>query len=375
MRDLAIRSLDLRGFRNLATQSVALHTRFNVFAGENGQGKTNTLEAVYLATTTRSFRTTTLGECVGHESETARVRILVDDAREPGAPAREQIVDIESRRGKGRRTVLLHGKKPRTLADFALATPIVLFDPSTLQLSQGPAAERRKLMDRVAVHIAARRGGADALLRDLERYRRALQHRKKALEIRADSRVVEPYERLMAEHGAAVVRARADAVAQMTPRAVSAFTRIARTHHSLDLVYAPRAPHDAEGFSRALAEHHADDARRGRTSIGPHLDDLAIRLGGRPARQVASQGQHRAIVLALKGAELATIADARDVQPILLLDDVSSELDPLRNASLFEFLRDRMGQVLLTTTRPELIEGPVERAVFSVRTGVVERVA
>ena len=371
---LAIRTLDTRALRNLASQSIELHPRFNVFAGENGQGKTNTLEAVYLATTSRSFRTSALGECVAHGSDVARVRILVDDDRDPGAPSREQILEIDGRRGKGRRSVLLHGKKPRTLADFALATPVVLFEPSTLQLTQGPAGERRKLMDRVAVHVAARAGGADALLRDLDRYRRAMQHRKRALETGADARVVEPFERIMAEHGAAIVRARADAVARLAPRAVSAFARIARTTLSLDVRYAPRAPHDVEAFLRALAEHRSDDARRGRATIGPHLDDVSATLDGRPARQVASQGQHRALVPALKGAELATIADAREVQPILLLDDVSSELDPLRNAALFEFLRDRMGQVLLTTTRPELIEGPVERAVHSVRNGVVQRV-
>lgn len=366
--------LDLRGFRNLAPQSIELHSRFNVFSGDNGQGKTNTLEAVYLATTSRSFRTSALGECVAHGVDRARIRIFVDDAREPGAPSREQTIEIDATRGKGRRAVQLHGKRPRTLAEFALATPVVIFEPSTLQLSQGPASERRKLMDRVAVHVAVRRGGADALLRDLERYRRALSNRKVALERKADPRSIAPFETIMAEHGAEIVRARAEAVAQLAPRAVSAFSRIARTPLSLDVRYLPRAPHDAEAFARALFDVRSEDERRGRATIGPHLDDLSLLLDGRPARQVASQGQHRALVLALKGAELATIADARDVQPILLLDDVSSELDPLRNAALFEFLRDRMGQVLLTTTRADIIEGPVERAVHSVRGGAVTRI-
>src|SRR5262249_10853237 len=113
-RVLALRTLEIRALRNLAAQSLDLHPRFNVFAGENGQGKTNTLEAVYLATTSRSFRTSALGECVAHGSDVARVRILVDDGREAGAPAREQVLDIDARRGKGRRSVLLHGRKPRT---------------------------------------------------------------------------------------------------------------------------------------------------------------------------------------------------------------------------------------------------------------------
>ena len=115
-----------------------------------------------------------------------------------------------------------------------------------------------------------------------------------------------------------------------------------------------------------------EDARRGTATVGPHLDDLALVLGGHPARQVASQGQHRAIVLSLKGAELETIREAREVEPILLLDDVSSELDATRNAALFELLHARVGQVVLTTTRPEVIELRVARRDFRVAAGTVE---
>jgi DNA replication and repair protein RecF len=365
---LAIATLEVRAFRNLDTQAIALHPRFNVLAGDNGQGKTNTLEAIYLATTSRSFRTSSLVECVAHDQTLATVRARIVDDRDATAPPREQFVELGSRR-----RVQLDGKRPPTLASFALATPIVLFEPGTLVLSQGPAAERRKLLDRVAVHLAAASGGGDAILRDAERYRRAHLHRKRALEGRIDLRVVEPYERLMAEHGAAIVRARAKATLAIAARSIAAFTRIAQTDLSLDIAYAPRAPEDAETFATMLAASRERDARRGTASVGPHLDDLSLLLGGRPARQVASQGQHRALVLALKGAELKAIAEARDVQPILLLDDVSSELDPTRNAALFEFLHDQVGQVVLTTTRPELIGGFPERTIFDVRGGLLRR--
>ena len=365
---LAIATLEVRAFRNLVSQAIALHPRFNVLAGENGQGKTNTLEAIYLATTSRSFRTSALNECVAHDEALATVRARIEDDRDAYAPPREQMVEIGARR-----RVQIDGKRPATLATFALATPIVLFEPGTLALSQGPAAERRKLLDRVAVHLAAASGGGEALLRDAERYRRAHLHRKRAIEGRIDPRVVEPFERLMAEHGVAIVRARAAAAQAITAPTTEAFARIAQSDLSLDVAYAPRAPDDVEAFARSLAEHRESDARRGTASTGPHRDDLSLLLGGRPARQVASQGQHRALVLALKGAELRAVARARDVAPILLLDDVSSELDPRRNAALFEFLHDQVGQVVLTTTRPELIGGAAERTVFDVRNGLVAR--
>ncbi len=366
----ALRAIEVRGFRNLEAQTIELGARFNVLAGENGQGKTNVLEAIYLVATSRSFRTSAIAECVAHGAESTLVRAAVLDERlGPEAPPRIQAVSVVA----GRRSVTLDGKRPRTLASYATATPIVLFEPASLALSQGGAAERRRLLDRVAVHLAARDGGADALLHDAERYRRAHVQRRKALAASADPRAVASYERLMAEHGARIVRARTLAAAALAPVAQDAFARVARVSFALDVRYVPRAPDDADAFAAKLAERRMDDARRGTATIGPHLDDLALAFAGRPARQVASQGQHRAVVLALKGAELEVIRAAREVEPILLLDDVSSELDPSRNAALFELILERRGQVVLTTTRPELIEIASARRDFLVHAGAVAR--
>ena len=370
---LAIETIEVRGFRNLEAQAVALHRRFNVIAGDNGQGKTNLLEAIYLTATTKSFRTSALLDCVQHGSDVTRVRSKIIDDRDAGAPPREQRVDLDH----GKRVVRLDGKRPRTHAAFALATPIVLFEPASLALSQGAAGERRKLLDRVAIHLAASTGGGDALLAAADRYRIAHHHRKKALDAGWDARALDPFERLMSEHGAAIVRSRRHAAAALAPASIEAFQRIARASLTLSVTYAPRAPEDPTEFAKLLAERRSEDARRGTATVGPHLDDLALALDGRPARQVASQGQHRALVLALKAAELATIATARDADPILLLDDVSSELDPGRNAALFAFLHAHVGQIVLTTTRASLIDidrGGDARADFEVRDGTVRRV-
>jgi DNA replication and repair protein RecF len=367
---LAIRELELRNFRNLAPQRIQLGARFNVFAGENGQGKTNLLEAIYLVATSRSFRSSTLSDCVAHGAESSRVRAVINDPRlGDEGPPREQIVSILG----SRRAVTLDGKRPRTLASYALSTPVVLFEPASLVLSQGAAGERRKLLDRVAVHVAAQKGGGEALVHDAERYRRAHLQRKRALEMGADTRTVVSFERVMAEHGARIIRSRAEAATAIAPHAIAAFEKIAKTPLQLEIRYAPRGPEDAGAFAALLEQRRAEDARRGSATVGPHLDDLALTLGGHPARQVASQGQHRAIVLSLKGAEVETIREAREVEPILLLDDVSSELDSTRSAALFELLHARVGQVVLTTTRPELIELSVARRDFRVSGGRVEQ--
>ncbi len=365
---LSLRELEVRGFRNLAPQRISLGARFNVFAGENGQGKTNLLEAIYLVSTSRSFRTASLADCVAHGSDSARVRAVIEDPRLGDGPPREQILAIAGTR----RTVTSDGKRPRTLATYALATPVVLFEPASLVLSQGGATERRKLMDRVAVHLAARYGGGESLVHDAERYRRAHQQRKRALEGRYDSRTVASFERVMAEHGSRIIRARREAVTALSGHCVASFRRIAMTPLELVVAYAPRGPEDVEELAALFASRREEDARRGSATRGPHLDDLAITLGGHDARRVASQGQHRAIVLALKSAELEAIREARDVEPVMLLDDVSSELDATRNAALFELLHARQGQVVLTTTRPELIGLTSDRRDFRVVSGRCE---
>ncbi|HEX4513201.1 MAG TPA: DNA replication and repair protein RecF, partial [Polyangiaceae bacterium] len=139
-----------------------------------------------------------------------------------------------------------------------------------------------------------------------------------------------------------------------------AFRRIAAAGLAFEGRYAPSAPREPDSYRTALAESRPRDTRRGSASIGPHRDDLVLELASMPARLTASQGQHRALVLSLKAAELDVIGRARGVRPILLLDDVSSELDADRTNALFSFLASQSGQVFLTTTRPELIPFELE---------------
>ncbi|HVY48958.1 MAG TPA: DNA replication and repair protein RecF, partial [Minicystis sp.] len=122
--------------------------------------------------------------------------------------------------------------------------------------------------------------------------------------------------------------------------------------------FRPGGADDEADALAALESARARDAHRPTAGFGPHRDELELELDGRPARTVASQGQHRALTLALKAAEASAIANARGVQPVLLLDDVSSELDRDRTEALFVFLGLTRGQIVLTTTRPELIEAP-----------------
>ncbi len=368
MRSLHVSELAARGFRNLRGEPLRLGPRFTVLSGDNGQGKSNVLEARSVALTSKSFRTSKLSELLSHQ------RTKQEDGEEAIATVRVHVVEDGSPRvqtvalRKGQRLVKIDDKRPASLAEYAVQSPVVVFHPGELSLSMGASAERRRLLDRVALY------SAPVALDSLERYTHAMRARQKVLAMRgAGASDLGDWEALMAEHGAATCEHRRRAAEKLGARASKVFGEIGSPGMALSVTYAPGGPEDPEELRHALAELRAADMRRGSANKGPHRDDLALALSAHPARGTASQGQHRAIVLSLKAAEIAEIGAARGVRPILLLDDVSSELDRERTRALFSFLRAQEGQVLLTTTRPELIDiaRSDERVDYTVCDGVV----
>jgi DNA replication and repair protein RecF len=218
-------------------------------------------------------------------------------------------------------------------------------------LSSGPASKRRTLLDRVALFVDP------SSMDHLARYTVASRSRQRALETRGEHAAdLDAFERIMAVHGASLTRARSHAAARIAPELERCFSRITAGTRPLVAEYQAGGSDDEAVLEEALRKGRERDRYRGSAGAGPHRDDLAILLGGYDARTEASQGEHRAITMALKMAELACIAVARAALPILLLDDVSSELDLSRTALFFEFLRESQGQIFLTTTRPALID-------------------
>lgn len=362
MTPLVAERLKVRDFRNLEAVDLELGERFNVFSGANGQGKTNVLEAVYAACTTKSFRTAKPRDLVRFGQSGCFVQLSLREE----AVHRAQSFAVEG----ATRVVRLDGKRPRSHAEYAVASPVVVFHPGETSLSMGPSGERRRLLDRIALYASP------LSMRHAERYTRAMRSRQRLLDSRGEgARELDAFEAVMAEDGAALALARSRALAEIAPVACAAFAEIAEPGLVITLDYEPGGPPDRDALARCLAEQREVDRRRGGATRGPHRDDVAIGLAGHPARTSASQGQHRAIVLALKIAEIRVVGTARGARPLLLLDDVSSELDRERTAALFALLRRHEGQVLLTTTRPELIdtEGAGDRADFAVSGGLVMR--
>jgi len=233
----------------------------------------------------------------------------------------------------------------------------VVFAPEDLRLPKGSPQERRRFLDRAVFEARP------AYLREALDYQRLLRHRNALLRRHAlgtppAAGVLEAYDERLAAAGAVVVRERRALLAALRERFRQAFAAIGRMTVDADLAYAcsPEVaaaaddPAVAAALLAGLERRRERDLARGYTSVGPHADDLRVDLGGRAAAAHASQGQIRALVLALKTAEITCVLERTGDPPVLLLDDVSSELDGERNQALFEFLGQVGCQTLITTT-------------------------
>ena len=346
-------SLSLRDFRNVREARLEPSARSTVLVGPNGQGKTNLLEALFLLCTLKPLRATRLAELVRFGAERARVQ---GEFEAPGG-VRSVAVEI----GPEGRTAFLDGK---TLASsdrldaFFEGRAAVCFSPDDLFLVKGGPDQRRRFLDRAAFNRWP------AVLSEARDYLRALRERNAALR-HSGSDVEESFREPLVRAGARLVVRRVALLAELAPRMSEAFAQISGPGAAAArLAYRPAAGIQVEGseediaarLSDALSHRIVRDREKGYTSVGPHMDDLGLSLGGNGARAYGSQGQQRALVLALKIAEIENLRDKLGRPPLLLLDDVSSELDPEKNAHLLRHLAALPGQAVLTTTDRRLLE-------------------
>lgn len=366
-------SLSCHTFRNLTSVTVTPSPRTTIAVGENGQGKTNLLEALYYLATLKPLRANTLKELVQFGAGRARVegRFLLSGAE------REVAVEVSH----GTRTAYVDGKRAASLEAYFGGVSVVAFTPDDLSIVKGGPDGRRAFLDRSVFNRFP------AYLQESREYARALKSRNRLLKDAAPRSHLTVWDETLARVGARLLVRRRALLAEVAPRARAAFATIGRIEAPASFAYEPEhlevdfatAPEPAlqAALSTALEARLPRDQDRGHTSVGPHVDDLELALGPHPARQYASQGQSRALVIAWKVAEIENLAATNGFLPMLLLDDVSSELDPERNAFLMRYLADSGAQTLLTTTDAALVRtaaGP-ETTWLSVKGGLVNPAA
>lgn len=355
---MRLQRLAARGFRNLADLDCDLPAPGVALLGANAQGKTNFLEAVYYPVLFRSFRGAADQEVTAFGATAFHVEATVEDATVGSLSAGY----LPAGR---RKRILLDGAEPERLTEAVGRWLAVVFLPGDVELASGPAALRRQYLDRL-LSLADR-----GYLRALARYRAALAQRNSALRQRRPE-LAWAFDRPLATAGAEIVAARERWARHATGRFAAEFDCIGERGPATLSYRGAAELADPGAWAQALAEAQGADCARGASTVGPHRDDLRLEIGGRPIREFGSTGQQRSAAVALKLLELATLREARETEPALLLDDVFAELDDERRQRLASRLvgpADR--QVFLTAPRAEELPQELNLEVWRVTDGRV----
>jgi len=358
---LIILGLDVVNFRNIKKASLAFSETFNFISGRNAQGKTNLLEAIHLFSLGRSFRTRHTEEAVTFGEDYFFLRLMCRS--DAGIDFR---IEIGLERG-GRVKASVNGKKLSSLSEIIGIIPSVIFTPQDVMLAAGPPANRRMYIDYTTAQISP------AFLSNLKEYRKVLRQRnsllRNAVEERHEPEGLEAWDEMLIEKGEAVVAGRGEMLSEITSRAGQLYREIVPSGETLEIVYLCSFDPVGGGTAGALREElgrvRDTEMKRGYTLAGPHFDDIVISLDATELRKYGSQGRKRLTAIVLKLAQAATIMERRGERPVVLLDDIFSELDGETSRRARDLLSDRY-QSFITSPRIGRFGDALEGASFFV---------
>jgi DNA replication and repair protein RecF len=335
-----LHKLWLNDFRSYESAELALAPGLTAVLGDNGRGKSNLLEAVAWLATLESFRGAPTEALVRVGAQQAVLR--VEGERE----GRATLVEAEIV-PSGRNRVLVGKQRLQRTRDLLGVLRVTVFTPDDLELVKGGPAGRRRYLDDTLVSLHPK---YDAVRADVERVLRQRGALLKSVAGRLDEdaeRTLDVWDTKLAEAGEELVRLRVALCERLAPMLASSYAAVAVGAEARTAVSVAYESSWSGSLADALAAGRADDLRRGTNLVGPHRDDLALLVGGLPARTHASQGEQRSLALALRLAAHGVVTATTGSSPVLLLDDVFSELDPGRSDALLAALP--AGQALLTS--------------------------
>ena len=354
---LHLQQLVLVDFRSYSHLEVAFPAGRVALIGPNGVGKTNMLEAIAWLATMQSFRGSPANAVIRESTASARVRGELQHDR------RVTTIDAElALRGPGR--VAVNGKRLARARDLLGHVRVTVFSPDDLQLLKGGPSERRGFVDELLVALDAHNDLRLSEFDRILRHRNALLRQSGGRLDATERHSLTVWNDKLAPAADVVGALRRLALEQLAPYVVEAYRDISGEHTALALDY--HAPWMANGMAEALAAVEHDDVRRGATTVGPHRDEVDVVLEGLPARTHASQGEQRSLALALRLAQHRLVGRETGMLPLLLLDDVFSELDRARASALIAHLP--VGQAFMSSAVEIPAEAEIEQ-VFDVSPG------
>lgn len=363
---MRLTEVGLSHFRNYTAETIAFEPGITLFYGQNAQGKTNILESIFLCTCARSHRTGKDAELIqaGHDAYTVQIAFATDRDE-------EETLRLHYEQKKLKRTIHHNDLQLTRVADLMGVFHAVIFAPEDLAIVKDGPAERRRFLDLLISQARP------AYFRELSAYHHVLDQRNKLLKLLRDKSEVneldilqlDVWDERLADAGAYLMLTRQDFAERLQKKATEALHLITNGKESLSLRYrsfGAKAEDHASikgQYEKRLKTTRQDDIMRGITSIGPHRDDLEILLDGLDVRSYASQGQQRSITLALRIAELKILHEVTGEKPVLLLDDVMSELDVGRRTELLNAISGY--QVLITCTDLyQVFSAPLAQAIY-----------
>lgn len=349
----------LKNFRNYIDQTICFHPKVNIIRGNNAQGKTNILEGLYIMSLGKSFRTNKDSEMIGFNADYCSVKsTYIKDETE------RNIEIILSKIGK---SLIIDGYKAKKSSELIDNVYIVAFTPEDMKIVKDEPERRRRFMDRELCQLKP------VYYSNLQKYKKALIQRNALLKQGDyDEGLMEVWENNLVEYGSKIIIERAEFIDKIKDISKTIHEKITEGREELKLSYDASISGDKEvkyEFQRIIRNERKRDTYRGSTGSGPHRDDIIITIDDMDVRNFGSQGQQRTAALSLKLAEVLLIKEDKKVSPVLLLDDVLSELDEKRQ----EFLLKSFSDVQLFITTAEMKEtlwsNLPDRRIFNVNEG------
>lgn len=369
-----LKHLKLTGFRNLAPLDIDFDPNVNIFLGNNAQGKTNLLEAIYFLALTRSHRVNNDRELISFDSEYASLEGVVQKSQ-----LKVNLRVVFSKNGK---RVWINNLQQKKLSYYVGKFNAVLFSPDDLELVKGSPGLRRKFMDVEFGQMNAE------YLYYASRYRQILQQKNNYLKQLSKGKTVDKlFLKVLSDQlsgvAAEIIYRRFKYLKLLSSYASEAYRYVSLDREKLSIAYRPSvksvseidSPDEIYNKVRENFDAIQDkEIHRGITLLGPHRDDIEFRLNDKNAHLYASQGQQRTIVLCIKLAEIKLVKDLTDEYPVLLLDDVMSELDGDRKSALLNYIHNKT-QIFITTTDMagiswEIIQKP---QLYHINHGIIEK--
>lgn len=339
---MRIDQLYFEHFRNLRTQNIVPAAGINIIWGENGQGKTNLLEGIYLFAHLKSFR---------GAGNIDLINVKWNDAKISATVNRSQISrQLDLKISKNGRSFFLDGKKPRPIESLLAALRAILFAPDELYPLRTLPSARRNLLDRGIFQLDP------SYLVGAVEYDRVLKQRNNLLRERASEELIQPWTDQLIQAGAKIRQRRNFFIKELQPHLNKVHEFLSGEREVAEMIYpvlSGSLRQQEDLFAVELQKVKLREMRIGLTCAGPHRDDPVFELNGHSVRYIASQGQWRTLILSFKIALMHLLHERIGAWPVLLFDDMSAELDNARQERLFSLLTDCQAQVFVTTTDPQ----------------------